>query len=268
LTRKTWLITAALSLAALLVFAACGDDDDGGGSEADKQALTEVATTLATTNGSEATQEEIDYYIAHVTDSFLQEFGTESVDACLEDAAECIGDPLTEVSIDPESVEIDGDSGELVLAAAEGNFGFEAVKEGDEWKATGLFVPDDDIPEGTEVVDLDLTEFAFEGDLESDAVSSGDFAFHMTNTGEQAHEAILVPLPDEGAIEDLLQDESFQPEPVFVKFPFGSDEEADVALPEALEPGRYGLVCFLPDTDDAEGAPHAFKGMVAEFTVD
>jgi hypothetical protein len=40
-----------------------------------------------------------------------------------------------------------------------------------------------------------------------------------------------------------------------------------VALAEPLASGRYALVCFLPDTDEGEeGTPHAFKGMLAEFT--
>lgn len=34
-----------------------------------------------------------------------------------------------------------------------------------------------------------------------------------------------------------------------------------------LPAGRYGVVCFLPVTDDQAGAPHYKKGMKAEFTV-
>lgn len=269
------------SIAALALFgAACNDDDDNGGDATATTAPTAVPTqdpvaqelidlvsTLAATNGSTATQEQIDFYLAHVTDAFVQEFGTESLEACRENAAECIGEPLTNPSIDPATVEIDGDSATVILAADEGSFGLNLIREGDVWKADGLFVPNDEIAEGTEVVDLELSEFAFAGDLESDAVKSGDFAFHVTNVGEQIHEAALVELPAEGALEDLLQDESFQPEPIFVKFPYGPGEESDVVLPAPLEPGRYALVCFLPDTDDPEGTPHAFKGMATEFTV-
>lgn len=247
--------------------AACGDDDDAGGDEASRQELIDIATTLATTDGSGATEEEIDYYFAHVTDAFLQEFGAESIEACRADAAECIGDPLTNVSVDPATVEVDGDAGALVVASSEGEFGINVRRENDVWKADGLFVPDDSIPEGAQVIELGLIEFAFDGDFESETVKSGDFAFHVANNGQQAHEVILVELPAEGALEDLIEDESFEPEPIFVKFPYGPGEDSDVALPEPLEAGRYAFLCFLPDTDDPDGTPHAFKGMATEFRV-
>lgn len=263
---------AAVALVAVLgVAVACSDDDDdggGGGSEEERQELADLATEIAGTNGETATQEEIDFYIAHITDSFVQEFGTESVEACADNAAECIGEPLPNPTVDPESVEIEGDSATLILGSDEGDFGLEMTKEDDVWKASGLFVADDEIADGTEVVDLEMSEFAFGGDLESDAVKSGDFAFHAVNVGEQIHEVLLVALPPEGTLEELLMDETFEPEPILVKFPYAPDEESDIALPEPLAAGRYGLVCFLPDTDDPEMTPHAFKGMTAEFTVE
>jgi hypothetical protein len=269
LVRRLWLYVALGALIALSAVAiACGDDDDddGGGSEADREAILEIANALASTNGETATQEEIDFYLEHITDSFVQDFGTESVEVCAEDAPSCIGEPLTNVVIDDETVEVDGDSGRAVISADEGSFGIDLIKEDDVWKAEGLFVPDDDIPEGVEVVEMSLEEFAF--DFDADALSGGDFALHVTNEGEQPHEVILAPLPEEGTLEDLLQDESFEPLPVFVKFPYESGDESDVALPAPLEAGRYAFVCFLPDTDDPEMTPHAFKGMAAEFTVE
>jgi hypothetical protein len=255
-------------MATLSVSVACGDDDDGGGNEADRDEIVATMTTLAVANGEEATQEEIDFYLGHITDGFVQAFGTESLEACAEDAPTCIGSPLENPTVDPASVEIDGETATVVIESDEGDFGVNLVKDEGVWKADGLFVSDDVIGEGTEIVDVDLVEFAFEGDLESAAVKSGDFAFHFVNTGDQVHEAILIELPAEGEIEDLLVDESFEPEPIFVKFPYGPGDESDAALSAPLEPGRYGLVCFLPDTDDPEMTPHAFKGMVAEFAVE
>jgi hypothetical protein len=32
-----------------------------------------------------------------------------------------------------------------------------------------------------------------------------------------------------------------------------------------LEPGEYGLICFVPDAKD--GKPHIAHGMVTQFTV-
>jgi hypothetical protein len=258
----------AVLLIAATVFVACGDDDDDGGSEEERQEIAELVERLASINGEDATQDDIDFYMAHITDSFVQDFGTESVEACAADAATCIGEPLPNPTVDPESVEIDGDTGEAVIQSEIGSFGIELLREDDVWKGDGLFVADDEIADGTEVVDLTMVDFGFQGDLESEAVKSGDFAFHVVNDGLQQHEVVLIALPAEGSIEDLLTDESFEPEPILVKFPYGAGEESDVALPEPLEPGRYGLVCFLPDTDDPEGTPHAFKGMTAELTVE
>lgn len=269
--KNFWFVVLCLAgLLTAVAFAACGDDDDddGGDDAAEKAALTEVITTVASTNGFEATQEQIDYYMAHITDGFIQAFGTEDLAACQANAEECIGEPLTNPTVNEEDIEIDGDTAVVTMNSDEGVFGINAIKEEGEWKLGGLFVPDDDIGDA-EVVDIELSEFAFIGDLESDTVKSGDFAFHFKNGGQQVHEAVLVNLPAEGELSDLLQDETFDPgEPVLVKLPFAPGDEADVALPAALDPGRYGLVCFLPDTTDSEGTPHAFKGMAAEFTVE
>jgi hypothetical protein len=206
--------------------------------------------------------------MAHITDSFVQDFGTESVQACAEDPEFCIGEPLPGAALDPESVEVDGDDASAAVNSDIGPYAVDLVKEEDVWKVSSASPADDEIADGTEVVDLSMVEFAFEGDLESDAVKSGDFAFHISNDGDQAHEAILVELPPDGTIEELLEDPEFQPEPIFAKVPYGPGDESDVALPEPLAAGRYGLVCFFPDTDDPEKTPHAFLGMVAEFTVE
>lgn len=265
--KMWWGLAAAVALFASAAFVACSDSDSGN-DEADQQAVIDLMTTLAQTNGEGATQDQIDFYMAHITDAFLQDFGTESIAACEADAATCIGEPLTNVTIDPETVEVDGDAATLVIAADEASFGVRLIEDGDVWKANALFVPDDEIADGTDVVDLSLTEFSFTGDLESDAVKSGDFALHVTNDGGQNHEVVLVALPDDRPIAELLQDDSFQPEPIFVRFSYSPDDESDIALDAPLTAGRYAFVCFLPDTTDEEMTPHAFKGMVADFTVE
>jgi hypothetical protein len=249
---------------------ACGDDDDDDdrGDAAEQQEIADLVTTLASTNGAEATQEEIDFYMAHITDSFVQDFGTESVEACEADAATCIGEPLPNPSVSPDDVEIDGDTARVPVHSDAGNFGIELADEDDTWKANGTYVPDDDIAEGVEVVDIEMVDFAFDFDAESEAVTSGDFALDATNGGEQPHEIILVELPPDTPIDELLMDESFQPEPIFVKAVYNPGEGSDVALPEPLAPGRYGFVCFLPDVEDPEETPHAFLGMASEFTVE
>lgn len=276
--KRLWLTCLGLGLVAFAAaFAACGDDDDnggGGGGTAtaqggdEKQRIADLATRLASTNGAEGTQEEIDFFLDHVLDSFVQEFGMESIEACSENTAACIGEPLPGVTVSADDVTIDGDSAKVVVGSDIGLIGIDLTIDGGEWKASGLFVPDDEIPSGTTVVEFEMAEFAFPSDLDNDAVKSGDFALRAKNIGQQSHEIVLVPLPAGRSIDDLLQDDTYQPEPIFVKFSYGPGEESDIALPEPLDAGRYAFVCFLPDTSDAEFTPHAFKGMTREFTVE
>ena len=53
------------------------------------------------------------------------------------------------------------------------------------------------------------------------------------------------------------------------KVPVLPGADAKMAIPE-LEPGRYALICFLPDQSapGREGPPHFALGMVSEFEVE
>ena len=42
---------------------------------------------------------------------------------------------------------------------------------------------------------------------------------------------------------------------------------SDVGLPQSLAAGRHALLCFVPDANDAARTPHAFKGIVSEYTI-
>ena len=35
----------------------------------------------------------------------------------------------------------------------------------------------------------------------------------------------------------------------------------------SLAAGRYAMLCFLPDVNDAAETPHAMKGMITEFAI-
>lgn len=90
--------------------------------------------------------------------------------------------------------------------------------------------------------------------------------FHATNGGAEAHELIVLQLP-EGADPAGLLDGSLGFDQVnFIGgvFDLAPGESQDLALVN-LEPGTYTLICFFPSP---EGAPHAALGMVATFTVD
>jgi hypothetical protein len=275
LKRKLIFLSFIALIAVAAIFAACGDDDDSTptpsptpDNSAARQEIADFIVQMASYDGSAVSQADIDFYMAHITDEFVQAFGTEDVAACEADAAECIGDPLTNPGVDADSVEIDGDTATTLITSDDGSFGIKVKIDGEDYLMSDLFVADDEIPAGADVVEMELRDFAFGVDVESDAVKSGDFALHVTNIGSQQHEVVLVELPAEGTIEELLQDDSFQPEPIIVKFPYSPTDESNTVLPAPLTAGRYGFVCFLPDTSDPEGTPHAFKGMVQEFTVE
>lgn len=122
----------------------------------------------------------------------------------------------------------------------------------------------------TSLVDVEAQEFAF--NFDADAASTGDVAFNVSNSGKQTHELVLMSLPAEGDLLDLLQ----QDNPEGVVFygalaPVFSGDTVEMQFTEPLAPGRYGLVCFLPNTDASlgeVGTPHAFLGMASEFNVE
>jgi hypothetical protein len=118
--------------------------------------------------------------------------------------------------------------------------------------------------------------FEVEDDAAQVAVTAKDFefvfdpptapgrtSFVMTNEGEQAHFLAVAKLKDGVTLDQALQDEegtTIEKEWSTRIASAGDDETVTLDL----EPGHYAVVCFLPDAD---GTPHAMKGMVGEFTV-
>ena len=88
---------------------------------------------------------------------------------------------------------------------------------------------------------------------------------NISNKGVEAHEAIVVQLP-EGADPMGLLDESIAFEDITFLGLRGANLPRRVCRNGLLnlEPGTYTLVCFFPGPD---GAPHAANGMVAQFEV-
>jgi hypothetical protein len=122
---------------------------------------------------------------------------------------------------------------------------------------------------GTDVVDLELREFAFLFDAA--AASSGNLAFNVENTGQQEHEIVLVKIDEAISLTDLvdqLASEDAGPPP-FQDFGFlgylQPGQSSTAALSHPLDAGRYAFICFVPDP--ADDVPHAFKGMIADFSV-
>jgi len=108
--------------------------------------------------------------------------------------------------------------------------------------------------------------YAFESFSGSwDFVQTDAIVFNFSNSGEEAHEAIVVQLP-EGADPMGLLDGSVPFEDVsviggvFFIEPGGSADLTLVGLPV----GTYTMLCFYPSPD---GAPHAAHGMVQQFNI-
>ena len=89
--------------------------------------------------------------------------------------------------------------------------------------------------------------------------------FNFTNSGEEAHEAILAQLP-EGADPMGILDGSIDMSQVTfigVASPILPGASADLTV-VGLPVGTYTLICFFPGPD---GAPHAAHGMIQQFNV-
>jgi uncharacterized cupredoxin-like copper-binding protein len=89
--------------------------------------------------------------------------------------------------------------------------------------------------------------------------------FHATNGGQEAHELVVLKLPD-GADPMGLFDGSLgfdQVQFLGGVFDLAPGESQDLALVN-LDPGEYTLICFFTAPD---GKSHAEHGMVTTFTV-
>jgi hypothetical protein len=89
------------------------------------------------------------------------------------------------------------------------------------------------------------------------------------NHGRQPHEVVVVKLAPDSTAKDFTA--AFEPGasgpppgiPVGGIVRLEGGEYAFFAT--NLEPGHYGLICFLPDAET--GQPHLARGMTLEFTV-
>lgn len=101
-------------------------------------------------------------------------------------------------------------------------------------------------------------------------VESGLRTIEVVNHGTQPHEVVVVRLATGATIQDAIA--SFEPgasgppRGELVSGVTGIKKGARTYFTGAFEPGKYGLVCFVPDT--ATGRPHFLQGMTTEFTVE
>jgi len=104
----------------------------------------------------------------------------------------------------------------------------------------------------------------------SKPVQSGVHTIEVTNHGNQPHELVVVRLSPGATVQDVIS--SFEPgasgppKGVLVGGITGIEKGERVSFTGEFEPGRYGLICFVPDA--ASGRPHFLHGMTTEFTVE
>jgi hypothetical protein len=103
---------------------------------------------------------------------------------------------------------------------------------------------------------------------------SGRQTVRLENAANQIHEMLIISLPDDLTLEQYLagpteSHEEHQPEagPPFSMSQTQGLWVIDPGLTAFVEveltPGRYALVCFVPDAD----GPHLMQGMAKEFSV-
>lgn len=285
-----WKWSIGLVLAGTLAFAAIGcgdDDDDGDGGGSDNTPVAAGSPTAAAGDDDEAAVEkalrdavaawnakDVNALIALFSDEGLASSfgeGGETREEIVGFLPEFIGDPPIEIrELNTEASEASATT-EVTweIGRALEKVQFSLVIEAGAWKIDreeNLVV---EIPDGVTTVNVDLNEFAF-ALIASDIPANGAVAFKANNVGQQQHEIGLARIPADADIQELLMSEEDVPGFEFLGSagPIEPGDDGALVLVEPLEPGRYTLVCFLPDTaEGSDGEPHAFKGMVEEFTI-
>ena len=104
----------------------------------------------------------------------------------------------------------------------------------------------------------------------SKRIESGLHTIEVMNHGTQPHELVVVRLAPGATVRDVLA--SFEPggagppQGELVGGITGIEKGERVRFTGEFEPGRYGLICFVPDA--VTGRPHFLHGMTTEFTVE
>lgn len=98
--------------------------------------------------------------------------------------------------------------------------------------------------------------------------AAGPNTFTISNQGQEGHELVLVRLTPGATLEEVVAwiegGEQGPPPGIPVGGVSGMNPGQVQNFTATLEPGSYGLLCFIPAPD---GAPHFAHGMAATFTV-
>jgi hypothetical protein len=132
--------------------------------------------------------------------------------------------------------------------------------------------------EPTADLTVETKEYTFTG--LPDQIAAGDHLMKVTNSGAQPHIMVILTMPagmTTADFQSVLQAEitgtpMAGPTPAFDQNSFQTVAGFEVLstgnslwLPVHLDPGTYGVACFIPDKDT--GLPHAAMGMAQVITV-
>jgi hypothetical protein len=112
---------------------------------------------------------------------------------------------------------------------------------------------------------IGLTNYAF---LPSHPLTAGHHHLLIVNRADQLHEAVFVRLAPGKTPADFTAwvDKQAGPPPgALVGGSAGLSPGREAEAEVDLTPGRYGLICFVPDRKD--GKPHFMHGMMTELTI-
>ena len=158
----------------------------------------------------------------------------------------------------------------LVLGAACGG----GDDEGEDSDAASRAGAEGESPDGDETegdtgggLTIEAVDFAFKVPA---SVPAGETEITFENTGEEKHELFMVGLSEDAPpLEKLIS----MPQEEAQKFFAGPptvippiDPGATETATADLQPGNYAMVCLVESKKEMK--PHAFLGMVNEFTVE
>lgn len=114
----------------------------------------------------------------------------------------------------------------------------------------------------------EVTGVEFEFQFEAGSITTSTTGLNFVNGGEQVHELVFFNAEEDLDLEAALASED--EEAVGFTEIGGTGAEpggtGEIVFEEPLVPGRYVMLCFVPD--EADGEPHFTKGMVADFTIE
>ena len=279
--------TTAL-LALTLGLAACGDDaedDDAAGvptTTAGEETTSTAADGVAVASFCDAL---LDVDAAFNQGPDVDETATEEeIQAALQEFSATV-EPLVQEVQTAAPAEIQEDVDLVAELIREGlSTGDESIFESDDFEAADTNIDEFALEECPfETVEITGVDYAFEGVPAS--VGTGQLALDFTVAeGGEPHEMVVVRINDdvEAPIEEIAAQpfEQVAQQVQFLGRAFGLPGESDPLFLSVEEPGRYGLVCFLPvgstaeSLEEMEGPPaedaptHFSQGMFAEFTVE